>query len=52
MSGAEELAQHFSISEETVKRHLSNIFEKLGLFSRLELAIFALNHGLIDGAGS
>ena len=47
-----EVAQHFSISEETVKRHLSNIFEKLGVFSRLELAIFALNHGLIDGAGS
>ena len=47
-----EVAQHFSISEETVKRHLSNIFEKLGLFSRLELAIFALNHGLIDGADS
>jgi DNA-binding NarL/FixJ family response regulator len=46
-----EVAQHFSISEETVKRHLSSIFDKLGVFSRLELAIFALNHGLIDGDG-
>ena len=43
-----EVAQHFSISQETVKRHLSNIFDKLGVFSRLELAIFALNHGLIE----
>ena len=43
-----EVARHFSISEETVKRHLSSIFDKLGVFSRLELAIFALNHGLID----
>jgi two-component system nitrate/nitrite response regulator NarL len=43
-----EVAQHFSISQETVKRHLSSIFDKLGVFSRLELAIFALNHGLID----
>jgi len=47
-----EVAQQFSISEETVKRHLSNIFDKLGVFSRLELAIFALNHGLLDGNDS
>jgi DNA-binding NarL/FixJ family response regulator len=47
-----EVARHFSISEETVKRHLSSIFDKLGVFSRLELAIFALNHGLIDSDGS
>ena len=43
-----EVARHFSISEETVKRHLSSVFDKLGVFSRLELAIFALNHGLIE----
>lgn len=47
-----EVARHFSISEETVKRHLSSIFDKLGVFSRLELAIFALNHGLIDSDAS
>jgi two-component system nitrate/nitrite response regulator NarL len=44
-----EVALHFSISEETVKHHLANIFDKLGVYSRLELAIFALNHGLVDG---
>jgi two-component system nitrate/nitrite response regulator NarL len=47
-----EVAHHFSISEETVKHHLANIFDKLGVYSRLELAIFALNHGLIDGGAS
>ena len=43
-----EVAEHLSISQETVKRHLSTIFGKLGVYSRLELAIFALNHGLIN----
>ena len=41
-----DIAQRFSVSEETVKRHLSNIFEKLGVSSRLELAIFATTHNL------
>ena len=35
-------------SSSGIKRHLSNIFDKLGVFSRLELAIFALNHGLVE----
>ncbi len=37
----------FGISEETVKRHLTNIFNKLGVGNRLELALFALNHNLL-----
>jgi two-component system nitrate/nitrite response regulator NarL len=36
-----EIAIQFSISEETVKRHLSNIYGKLGVSSRLELAVLA-----------
>jgi len=41
------IAETFGISEETVKRHLTNIFNKLGVGNRLELALFALNHNLL-----
>ena len=41
-----DIAKTFGISEETVKRHLTNIFNKLGVGNRLELALFALNHNL------
>ncbi len=41
------IATTFGISEETVKRHLTNIFNKLGVGNRLELALFALNHNLL-----
>jgi DNA-binding NarL/FixJ family response regulator len=42
-----DIAKTFGISEETVKRHLTNIFNKLGVGNRLELALFALNHNLM-----
>jgi len=38
-----EISERLSISEKTVKAHLSNIFAKLGVRDRLELAIYALN---------
>jgi two-component system nitrate/nitrite response regulator NarL len=41
-----EIAEHFKISEDTVKHHLSNIFDKLGVSTRLELALFAVNQAL------
>jgi two-component system nitrate/nitrite response regulator NarL len=41
-----DIAQKFSISEQTVKHHLTNIFDKLGVSNRLELALFAVNHHL------
>jgi two-component system, NarL family, nitrate/nitrite response regulator NarL len=41
-----EIAEHFKISEDTVKHHLSNVFDKLGVSTRLELALFAVNQSL------
>lgn len=41
-----DIAQRCSISEQTVKHHISNIFDKLGVSNRLELALFAVNHRL------
>jgi DNA-binding NarL/FixJ family response regulator len=40
-SSNREIAGQLAISEETVKRHLSNIYQKLGVSSRLELAVLA-----------
>ncbi|MDE3178805.1 MAG: response regulator transcription factor [Acidobacteriota bacterium] len=41
-----DAGQKFSISERTVKHHLTNIYDKLGVSTRLELALFAMNHRL------
>ncbi len=46
------IAETFGISEETVKRHLTNIFNKIGVGNRLELALFALNHNLLPPAST
>lgn len=42
-----DIAKSLSITEETVKRHLTNIFNKVGMSNRLELALFAIEHGLV-----
>jgi two-component system, NarL family, nitrate/nitrite response regulator NarL len=42
-----EVATRLAIREDTVKHHLSNVFDKVGVFSRLELAVFAMNHRLV-----
>ena len=41
-----EIAEKFAISEKTVKHHLTNIFNKVGVSNRLELALFAVHHRL------
>jgi DNA-binding NarL/FixJ family response regulator len=43
-----DIARQFTISEETVKRHLSNVFDKTGVSTRLELALFAIAHKLVE----
>jgi DNA-binding NarL/FixJ family response regulator len=44
-----EIAARLSISENTVKRHLMHIFNKMGVSTRVELALFAAHHRLLDG---
>jgi DNA-binding NarL/FixJ family response regulator len=45
-----DMAERLFISEQTVKNHLHNIFDKLGVSDRLELALYAIHHKLHDGA--
>lgn len=42
-----ELAKELTISEKTVKTHLSSIFSKLHLSDRTQAAIYALKHNLV-----
>jgi two-component system nitrate/nitrite response regulator NarL len=42
-----DIAKQYNISQETVKRHLSNIFGKTGVSTRLELALFAIAHQVV-----
>src|SRR4029078_7918877 len=44
-----EIAARSSITENTVKSHLTHIFNKLGASNRVELALFAAHHRLTDG---
>ncbi len=46
-----EIARRLAITEATVKTHLNNIFDKLGLRDRVELAVYALRHGLVTTHG-
>ena len=42
-----EIAHTLAYSEKTVKNYLSNIFQKLNLRDRTQVAIFALRHGIL-----
>ena len=43
-----EIGVKLFISEQTVKNHLHNIFDKLGVSDRLELALYAVHHRWVD----
>jgi DNA-binding NarL/FixJ family response regulator len=47
-----EMAQSLALAEDTVKHHLSNIFDKVGVSNRAELAAYAASHGLADPPGA
>jgi len=42
------IAERLFISETTVRHHMTSVFSKLDLTSRLELVIFAFRHGLAE----
>jgi len=41
-----EIAEKMFITEQTVKNHLHNVFDKLGVSDRLELALYAIHNNL------
>ena len=43
-----EVAQQLFISEDTVKTHLNNVFQKLGFQDRVQLIVYAIRAGIID----
>jgi DNA-binding CsgD family transcriptional regulator len=47
-SSNKEIARAYSVSEQTVKHHLTRIFDKVGASSRVELAMIATRQALID----
>ena len=42
-----EVATRLAIREDTVKTHLNNVFQKLGVRDRVQLTLYALRRGLI-----
>ena len=42
--GNTDIADRLAISEKTVRNHTSNIFDKLGVWSRAQAIVFARDH--------
>ncbi len=43
-----KIADRLFVSETTVRHHLTSIFSKLGVSSRLDLVVYAYRHGLVS----
>ncbi|MDI9508297.1 MAG: response regulator transcription factor [Clostridiales bacterium] len=43
-----EIAYTLSISEKTVKNHVSNIFKKINVSDRTQAAVYAIKHNIVD----
>lgn len=46
-----QIARRLDVAESTVKIHVQNILKKLNLTSRVQVAVYAVEHGIGDGAG-
>ncbi len=44
-----EIAEFLFLSEKTVKTHVANILQKLGVKSRTQAALYAMRKNLING---
>ncbi|MBO0783484.1 MAG: response regulator transcription factor [Ktedonobacteraceae bacterium] len=45
---AKEIARVLAVSEKTVRNYFSGIYQKLGVYDRSQVVIYALKHGLVD----
>ena len=43
-----EIAYKLSISEKTVKNHVSNLFKKIGVSDRTQAAVYAIKNNLVN----
>jgi DNA-binding NarL/FixJ family response regulator len=43
----QDMARQFSLNASTISRRTSRILHKLGVANRLELVLFAIQHGLV-----
>jgi pimeloyl-ACP methyl ester carboxylesterase/DNA-binding CsgD family transcriptional regulator len=48
--GNAEIAGRLSISEKTVRNHVTNVFDKLGVWSRAQAIVFAMDRGFRSAA--
>src|SRR5271155_3473741 len=46
-----EIALRVGTTEQVVKNYLRKVYDKLGVADRLELALYCLNHRVVDGVG-
>jgi len=43
-----QIAYRLSISEKTVRNHVSNTYEKLGIYDRSQAVLYAVRKGLVE----
>lgn len=49
--GAKHVAQRLKLSEKTIRNHIANIYEKLGIHDRSQALLYAVRKGLVDPEG-
>jgi len=49
--GNKQIARDLSISEKTVRNHVSNIYKKLHVYDRTQAVLYAIREGLIEADG-